>query len=179
MDLAILIDAFKPFAKLLLILTALVFIGIILDYLTGTIAAKKLHEWSSKIAREGIWHKVGIIIAVLLAAMLDIVVIVATKSVLKLSITYFGLFAPLVALSYTLTEFGSIIENLKKMGVYVPAFLTRGFASIKNAVDAHADAVVPKDTTETAAPIEEEYTAKEDEISLECFEPPDEEECGE
>lgn len=170
MDLEILVAAFKPFAKLLLILAALVFTGIVLDYLTGTLAAKKNHTWSSRIAREGIWHKVGIIIAILLAALLDIAVIVATKSVLKLSINYFGLFAPLVALCYTLTEFGSILENLRKMDVYVPKFLTRGFASLKNAVDARAEAIVP----ETEQPHGEDdpvNTADPD-----SDEPPDEEE---
>lgn len=177
MDFNILIEPFKPFAKLLMILAGLVFLGIVLDYLTGTIAAKKNGTWSSKIAREGIWHKVGIIIAIILASLLDVAVIVASKSVLKLSFTYFGLFAPLVALCYTLTEFGSVLENLKKMDVYVPAFLTKGFASIKNAVDAHAEAAIPKPTTETAVPAEEEETAKEDVIPEQFFEPPDEEDA--
>ena len=177
MEFEILVEAFRPFAKLLLILAALVFLGIVLDYLTGTLAAKKNHTWSSRVAREGIWHKVGIIIAIMLAALLDVAVIVATKSVLKLSFTYFGLFAPLVALCYTLTEFGSILENLRKMDVYVPAFLTRGFASLKNAVDAHAEAAIPKPTTETAVHAEEEETAKEDVIPEQFFEPPDEEDA--
>ena len=30
-----------------------------LDYLTGTLAAAKAGTWSSKAAREGIWHKMG------------------------------------------------------------------------------------------------------------------------
>ena len=148
METELLIEAFRPFAKLLIILAALVFLGIGLDYLTGTLAAKKNGTWSSGIAREGIWHKVGIIIAILLAALLDVAVIVATKSVLRLSFRYFGLFAPLVALCYVMTEFGSILENLKKMDVYVPKFLTRGFASLRNAVEAGAEAAVPPDDEE-------------------------------
>ena len=32
----------------------------LLDYLTGSAAALKAGEWSSKVAREGIWHKLGL-----------------------------------------------------------------------------------------------------------------------
>ena len=31
----------------------------LLDYISGTAAARKNHEWSSDIAREGLWHKLG------------------------------------------------------------------------------------------------------------------------
>lgn len=172
MEFVMLTEAFKPFAKLLLILSALVFIGICLDYLTGTIAAKLHNEWSSKIAREGIWHKVGIIIAILLAALLDVVVILVTKSagiVYKVG----GLFVFLVSVCYTLTEFGSILENLKKMGVYVPEILTRGFASFKHTFDAHVKASMPDEPAEDpAAPEAKDVPAIEPPIE---DEPPDEE----
>lgn len=156
MDFSVLIEAFKPFARLLLILATLVFVGILLDYLTGTIAARKNEEWSSKKAREGIWHKVGIIIAILLAALLDVVVIVATRSIMGLNFTYFGLFSPLVSLCYVITEFGSILENLRKMGTEVPSILTKGFASLKKTVEAHADAAIPDESEEKKPPDEKE-----------------------
>ena len=44
----------------------------LLDYLSGTAAARKAGEWSSSIAREGVWHKLGEIFAVLVAALCDI-----------------------------------------------------------------------------------------------------------
>ena len=31
----------------------------VLDYISGTAAAHKNGEWSSDIAREGLWHKLG------------------------------------------------------------------------------------------------------------------------
>ncbi len=164
MDLTILAEAFKPLAKLLLILAALVFIMICLDYLTGSIAARKNGTWSSKIAREGIWHKVGIMIALMLSVLLDVVVLVASRSVLNLPIAFYGLFAPLVALCYTLTEFGSILENLHKMDVYVPSFLMRGFASIKNVVDSHAEATIPH--TEAAIPSQQHEPLDTENIKL-------------
>ena len=45
-----------------------------IDYITGYSAAAKNGEWSSKIAREGLWHKTGCIFAVLVAGILDAVV---------------------------------------------------------------------------------------------------------
>ena len=43
----------------------------LLDYATGTAAALKAGKWSCKAAREGLWHKVGAMAAVLVAAILD------------------------------------------------------------------------------------------------------------
>lgn len=179
MELIALAEAFRPFAKILLILSALVFAGICLDYLTGTIAAKMHKEWSSKVAREGIWHKVGIIIAILLAALLDVVVILVTRGA---GITYKagGLFVFLVSVCYILTEFGSILENLKKMGVYVPEILTRGFATFKHTFDAHADASIPPEPAEDSAGSDNESVpsikpSDADKPPDERTEPPDEE----
>ena len=45
-----------------------------IDYITGYSAAAKNGEWSSDIAREGLWHKAGCICAVLAAGILDAVV---------------------------------------------------------------------------------------------------------
>ena len=42
-----------------------------LDYGTGTAAALRAGEWSSKVARDGLWHKLGAVVAVLVAAILD------------------------------------------------------------------------------------------------------------
>ena len=43
-----------------------------LDYLTGSMAAAKAGDWSSGKAREGIWHKCGMIVAVVVAAGADL-----------------------------------------------------------------------------------------------------------
>ena len=43
-----------------------------LDYLTGSMAAAKEGQWSSARAREGIWHKCGMIVVVLVAAGADL-----------------------------------------------------------------------------------------------------------
>lgn len=38
-----------------------------LDYISGTAKAKRLGTWSSSVARDGLWHKTGEIISVLVA----------------------------------------------------------------------------------------------------------------
>ena len=49
-----------------------------IDYITGTAAACKDHEWQSSMAREGIWHKCGMIAVVVVAAIADwIMVLIA------------------------------------------------------------------------------------------------------
>ena len=47
---------------------------IALDYVTGTWADRAHGEWTSAVAREGIWHKLGEIVALLVAALCDIVI---------------------------------------------------------------------------------------------------------
>jgi len=44
------------------------------DYATGSAAALKQGKWSSSAAREGIWHKMGAVVVVVIAAVLDAVI---------------------------------------------------------------------------------------------------------
>ena len=46
--------------------------AMVLDYITGSLAALSRGEWRSRLAREGLWHKLGSIAAVLVAALCDI-----------------------------------------------------------------------------------------------------------
>ena len=41
----------------------------VMDYLTGSLAAAKNGEWSSARAREGLWHKGGMLLVVLIIIM--------------------------------------------------------------------------------------------------------------
>ena len=42
-----------------------------LDYLSGTLAACREGQWSSAVARQGLWHKGGMILVVTVAAMVS------------------------------------------------------------------------------------------------------------
>ena len=112
-----------------------------LDYLTGSLAAAKEGEWSSGKAREGIWHKGGMIVVVMVAAGADMLIslVLANLPVLDLPIQYPGLVCPVVLVWYIVTELGSMAENAAVMGAPVPAWLIKLLAMSKNAVDSAGD----------------------------------------
>ena len=55
-------------------------ICLVLDYITGSWAARAKGEWSSSIARQGLWHKLGEIVALLVAVLCDIAIQVILQS---------------------------------------------------------------------------------------------------
>ena len=117
----------------------------LLDYLTGSAAALKDGEWSSRVAREGVWHKLGMIVVVVVAAGADLLIslVLAHLPVLELPIAYTGLICPLVLVWYCLTELGSIGENAIAMGAPCPKWLPKVLAVGRDAVDQAGDKVVP------------------------------------
>ena len=106
-----------------------------LDYLTGTLAACKMGQWSSETAREGLWHKGGMIAVVIVAALADwIMVIIAAY--IPIGIQWPGIIMPLVLAWYIITELGSILENAVKMGANVPDWLIKLLKASANIVQA-------------------------------------------
>src|SRR5699024_5812940 len=99
----------------------------VVDYITGSLAAAKQGEWSSAQAREGIWHKTGMIVVVLVAAGADLLIslVLANIPAVQLPFDYGGLICPIVLVWYVVTELGSIIENAVAMGAAVPGWLTK------------------------------------------------------
>ena len=93
-----------------------------LDYLSGTMAACREGQWSSAVARQGLWHKGGMILVVTVAALSDLVMLLMVRF-LPLGMQWPGLILPLVLAWYIMTELGSILENAVKMGAKVPSFL--------------------------------------------------------
>ncbi len=108
-----------------------------LDYATGSAAAHKAGEWSSKAARDGLWHKLGSVVAVLVAGILDLVigVLLANVPEAALPFEYKVFLCPLVVVWYILTEVGSLIENAGALGADVPPWLAKGVAALKDKVD--------------------------------------------
>ena len=113
----------------------------VLDYITGSAAACKSGEWSSSIARDGLWHKAGAIVAVAAAALADwmIGIVINNLPAVTLPWSYTVLLFPVVVALYILTELGSIIENSGKLGAPIPAFLSKVIAACKSGVDAAGD----------------------------------------
>ncbi|MCI6851302.1 MAG: phage holin family protein [Clostridiales bacterium] len=120
-----------------------------LDYLTGTLAACKAGLWSSETAREGLWHKGGMIAVVIVAALADwIMVIVAAY--IPIGIQWPGIILPLVLAWYIITELGSILENAVKMGAKVPQWLIKLLKASANIVESAGDNSVMDSDADTA-----------------------------
>ena len=112
-----------------------------LDYATGSMAAAKEGEWSSAKAREGIWHKMGMIVVVVVAVGADLLIeiVLTNLPVLALPIQYPGLVCPVVLVWYIVTELGSMAENAAVMGAPVPQWLVKLLAMSKDMVDQAGD----------------------------------------
>ena len=111
------------------------------DYITGTAAAMRKGKWDSSVARDGLWHKAGMICAVSVAGAGDLLVRLMLNVAPTISLP-FDYNAPLLALVlvwYIITELGSIVENAVAMGASVPAFLTKFLSRAKDTVEGDSD----------------------------------------
>ncbi|BFK87483.1 hypothetical protein I4200191B4_17890 [Pseudoflavonifractor gallinarum] len=113
-----------------------------IDYATGSCAALRAGKWSSQAARDGIWHKLGAVVAVIVAGILDMVISMILEHMpgISLPFTYEIFFCPLVIVWYILTETGSIIENAGALGADIPPWLTKAIESLREKVDDGAGA---------------------------------------
>lgn len=107
----------------------------VLDWMSGSAAAASKGEWSSAAARAGIWHKLGMIVVVLVAALTDAVLSIAVANIPVLGITYESLILPVVLVWYIFTELGSIAENAAALGAPVPEGLLKLLAVGKDAAE--------------------------------------------
>jgi len=110
----------------------------LLDYLSGTFAAMKSGEWCSATARQGLWHKGGMIVVVVVAGIADLVMSIICQHI-PLDMTWPVLILPLVLAWYILTEMGSILENAVKMGAPIPEWLIKVLKVGVNIIDRKGD----------------------------------------
>ena len=113
-----------------------------IDYITGSALAAKEGEWSSAKAREGLWHKAGSILAVIVAAIADLLIrVIIVLLPITMPFEYTVFLCPVVLVWYTLTELGSIVENVGGMGAPVPGFLKNIIAALHDSVEDAGDAL--------------------------------------
>ena len=123
-------------------------VAMLLDYISGTAAACKSGQWCSATARQGLWHKGGMIIVVTVAAIADGVMAVICQH-LPLGIAWPAIILPLVLAWYIITELGSILENAVKLGAVVPSWLTKLLKASLKAVDNIGDDTTEEEIAET------------------------------
>lgn len=109
-----------------------------LDYVSGTMAACKAGEWSSATAREGLWHKGGMILVVTVAAIAD-GVMVTMDDYVPMEVDWPGILLPMVLGWYILTELGSVLENALELGANVPGWLVKLLKNGVERLDSGAD----------------------------------------
>ena len=107
----------------------------ILDYLSGSLAARKTGTWQSSVARDGFMHKGGMILVVLVALLFDTVMSIALPHIPVLNIAWPDILFPTVLAWYIITELGSILENAVKMGAKVPGWLIKIFNATLRTVE--------------------------------------------
>ena len=84
----------------------------VIDWISGSAAAASKGEWSSAVARAGIWHKAGMVVVVIVAAMADGVLGVAVENLPVLGIQYTVLILPVVLVWYIFTVPEGLIKLL-------------------------------------------------------------------
>ena len=99
-------------------------VAMAIDYITGTAAAVKEGQWSSAVAREGLWHKGSMIVVVIVAFIADCIMAIICEHI-PIGLEWTSIVLPLVLAWYIVTELGSILENAVKMGAAVPSWLTK------------------------------------------------------
>lgn len=124
-------------------------IAMAIDYLSGSLAAWLVGEWSSAVAREGIKHKGGMILVVIVAVMADITLAIICDH-LPVEMTWPVVVLPLVLAWYILTELGSIMENAVKMGAPIPEWLMKLLKVGLKAINNKGDAVIATDVDNAA-----------------------------
>ena len=145
--LAAVIGAFSAFWGWMGWLVAIWVFLMAVDYITGTAAAIKAGTWASKAAREGIWHKMGELVVVVVAALADrvLVVVIAQLPLIDIALPGTGLLLPMVLVWYCVTELGSILENAAAMGAPIPEWMIRILDSVEKKVDDAGDNLTPKE----------------------------------
>ncbi|MFR0795033.1 MAG: phage holin family protein [Oscillospiraceae bacterium] len=113
-------------------LAAAWFLAMLLDYATGSAAALRAGTWSSRAAREGLWHKSGQRgVGVLVAALLDLPCACWLGSVPGLGIDYDVLLLP--ARNSVVSADGAGQHRRKRgaLGAPMPQFLMRAIAALR------------------------------------------------
>lgn len=118
----------------LLLPVALLGIAMMLDYISGMANAWIKRELSSKAGVIGIIKKIGYMVAVAVAILVDQVIRIAAEQT-GVGVGIRNIFALLVTIWLLLNECISILENLAEIGVPVPEFLLKIIKRLKQSAE--------------------------------------------
>jgi len=117
----------------------LLLIAMVLDYATGMAAAWIKGQLSSRTGIIGILKKLGYMVVVAVAVIVDMIISSALETA-GVSSNYPDIFALLVTFWLSLNELISILENLAEIGVPIPEFLVKIIKKLKQTTEEKGDA---------------------------------------
>lgn len=122
------------YSKVILVPLFLLFVVMLIDYISGMSKAYISGEWSSKVGFRGIVKKVGYIGVVIVAAVMDWLLYSGLKGVgINIEMSYYlGL---IVVIWLLINECISILENLGEIGVPLPGFLINGIKKLQKNIE--------------------------------------------
>lgn len=118
------IAAFTTYVGMLAVPLLILLIMMVIDYISGMTAAWIRNELSSKIGAKGIVRKVGYMFLIVVAMVVDYL-IYSGLVMINVNPNYEMFFGILVSVWLIINEMISILENLSKIGVPIPAFLEK------------------------------------------------------
>ena len=114
------------------------------DYISGSLAAKRTGSWSSRVSKDGVMHKGGMVLVVLAAGLTDLVLGTAWEHLGLFDFQWPWLVLALVLMWYCLTEIGSILENAGKMGAPIPGWFAAALDAGLHIVDSKGEEIADK-----------------------------------
>lgn len=132
--LAVIAGGVAAYFNVLAIPLAVLMVAMAVDYISGMTKAWVTGELSSRVGVLGIIKKVGYLVTVCVAAIVDWLLLSGLKQV-GISIGMEFLFGMMVTIWFIVNECISILENLASIGVPLPKFLTAMIQRLAAVVD--------------------------------------------
>lgn len=126
--------AFAVYMGALAVPIIVLMVMMIIDYLSGMSAAWVHGDLSSKVGAKGIVKKVGYMALIVVAMGVDYLIYSGIAAA-NITVNYNMWFGLLVAVWLIINEMISILENLSKLGVPIPDFLTKIIKRLKNSAE--------------------------------------------
>ena len=126
--------AFAVYMGALAVPIIVLMVMMIIDYLSGMSAAWVHGDLSSRVGAKGIVKKVGYMALIVVAMGVDYLIYSGIAAA-NITVNYNMWFGLLVAVWLIINEMISILENLSKLGVPIPDFLTKIIKRLKNSAE--------------------------------------------
>ena len=132
------VTAFTVYFNALAVPLIVLLVMMIIDYISGMSAAWREGTLNSKKGVDGIIKKVGYMALVAVAMGVDYLIFSGFAAV-NVSVGFEMLFGILVAVWLIINEMISILENLSRLGVPIPQFLTKVVKRLKVSAEGKAE----------------------------------------